>query len=206
MKGFDALAGKSLAKTELLGCVWFTHWLHHYPPIGITSEFDRKYSSVSQDWAFFWTGECFNFWLFHKPRASLKLPSSLMVPWCLFSSRLVHHFCRYCPSAVVFSKDPTCSLPVMLPSSCCKLLFPAVTASLAVGNALSQIRHLMANLAQDAQWIPTFSPFPVTAAIAEHSAAENQLMSIWEGGTCWRAWGRLLGTVKATRSLVLLSF
>ena len=53
MKSFDALAGKSLSKTQLLGCVWFTLWLHHYPPIGITSEYDRKYSSVSQDLAFF---------------------------------------------------------------------------------------------------------------------------------------------------------
>lgn len=42
MKAFDALAGKSLGKTQLLGCVWFTLCLHHYQPIGITSDFDGR--------------------------------------------------------------------------------------------------------------------------------------------------------------------
>lgn len=45
-----------------------------------------------------------------------------------------------------FSKDPVCSLPVILPSDCHELFVPVVR--LTMRNGLSEIRHLMANLAQ----------------------------------------------------------
>lgn len=110
---------------------------------------------------------------------SLKLPSSPMVPWCMFSSRLVHPFYQCLSISSCFSKDLVCSLPAILPSGCHELLFPVVTARLAVGNTCSQIRHLMANLEKEkssasdcsdssAQLKTSLCPFRKEAHVEEH--------------------------------------
>lgn len=115
-----------------------------------------------------------------------------MVSWCLFRSRLVLCFCFDCRSEVVFPK----SLFVFYLSCCPKIATNFCSQwSLPDGcGKYSQIRHLMANLAQNVS--PSHFFFPVSTAVAQHNAGEKQLVSIWEEKTSGRARGRHLATLK----------
>lgn len=77
----------------------------------------------------------------------MKLPSSLVVSWCLFHSRLVLYFCSGYLSEVVFPK----SLFVYCLSCCPKIATSFCSQWSLPGGCgkYSQIRHLMANLAQN---------------------------------------------------------
>lgn len=91
-------------KTQLLGCVWFTLWLH--PPVGITSEFVRKYCSISQGSAFFGleSVSILTFpWIESESDTAFRF-SCLVHLWYVCSSELVRCFCQCRPSAVIFPK------------------------------------------------------------------------------------------------------
>lgn len=103
--------------------------LHHYPPVGITSEFNKKNTAVFLRTQLILGWRVLNFWLFHKPRARLTeiafKSSGLLVPVLLQTGTLLllRLSIRSCISRVT-----VCFLSVMLSSGCPKLLFPVVTA------------------------------------------------------------------------------
>lgn len=211
MKGFDALTWKSLGKTQLLGCVWFTLWLRHYPLIGIPSEFDRKYSSVSQDSAFFglksvltsdssinqeqaWS--CLQVW--RSPSACLALN------WCITSVDAV-------PQQLFFQRSclfPACHTALRLSRAFCP--------SGQVDNGKWSLWNQTFNgkLGSDAQCLPTFPPFPVTAAQLNTVQLETSLCPFGKEAHVeeyregfWEQWRQLESQFKlAFRGLLMPNF